>query len=327
MKIVQPHEFFRLDFDQILKEGKRQEELLMENIGEFMVVKNIHQYFSDVVIPLIYSNDWVYEAATRFATKYALDCIDLIRISSEEISKSQARLLELKNEVISLIDDARENGYIKYFTGTRELKKASDFTGLLKISKMPNQWKLKVKSLYDRIVDREKLHILTGLRGITDAYETNLPRIMFVVKRAIKVKNQIPTKQSDNYIRGISEDISWYERYIKKDHPLFPVLGNISYFYKVARNVGNHHKGFEWIPEKNIVVLEDNNTRLEITSSEFIQKMRYITVYICDLGLRGILSGYCKHEHGEISNQLVKDYIKIFPEDWDKGEKGKVQFY
>jgi len=303
------------------------EELLKENIGEFNIVKNIHEYFAEVVIPLIYSNDWVYEAATRFATKYALDCIDLDRIYAEEISTAQTKLLELKDEVISIIEDAKENGYVKYFTGKRELNKTSDFTGLLDVSKMTNEWKLKAQSLYDRVVDREKLHILTGLRAITDAYETNLPRIMFVVKRVIKVKNQIPPSESDNLLRGTSEDISWYERYITKEHPLFPVLGNLSNFYKIARNVGNHHEGFEWIPERNIVELEDNNDRIEITSSEFIQKMRYLTIYVCDLGLRGILSGFSKREHGEISNKLVKEYIKIFPDNWDKGEIGKVQFY
>ena len=327
MKIVTPHEFFRLDFDQIPEEGLRQEGLLKENIGEYEIVKNIHKYFAEAVIPLIHSNDWVYEAATRFATKYALDCIDLFRINAEEISTAQTRLLELKVEILSMIEDAKENGYLKYFTGRRELNKTSDFIELLDISKMTYELRLSVQKLYDRVVDREKLHILSGLRAITDSYETNLARIMFVVKRAIKVKNHISPSESDNLLRGISEDISWYQRYISKDHPLFPILGNLSNFYKIARNVGNHHKGLEWIPERNLVVLEDNNDRIEITSSKFIQKMRYMTIYICDLGLRGILSGFCKREHGEISNKLVKEYIKIFPDDWDRGEIGKVQFY
>ncbi len=37
MKKVLPHEFFYLDFKQILEEGRRQEDIYHGNVGEFLV--------------------------------------------------------------------------------------------------------------------------------------------------------------------------------------------------------------------------------------------------------------------------------------------------
>lgn len=48
---------------------------------------------------------------------------------------------------------------------------------------------------------------------------------------------------------------------------------------------------------------------------------------MCDLGVRGMLAGFCERERGEISNNLVIEYEKIFPPDWTGGEEGLVQFY
>lgn len=57
MKTVWPHEFFHLDFDQMLEEGKRQEEISPVNKGEHSLVRNMHAYFDSEVLPLILSND------------------------------------------------------------------------------------------------------------------------------------------------------------------------------------------------------------------------------------------------------------------------------
>ena len=67
MKRVWPHQFFRLDFDQILKEGERQEQIHTANKGEYALVRNMHAYFSNDVLPLIVGNDWVFDAAGREA--------------------------------------------------------------------------------------------------------------------------------------------------------------------------------------------------------------------------------------------------------------------
>ncbi len=157
-------------------------------------------------------------------------------------------------------------------------------------------------------------------------YETSLPRIMFVVKRAIKVLNGIQSQPSDNELHGISGDITWYSKYIGKGHPIFPIFGHLQSFYKIARNVGNHHKGFTLEPNTNLITLSDTKDKAKISATLFLQKHRHLT-HFCDLGLRGILSAFCKNEQGGISNRLVNEYAKIFPPDWTGGEKGIVDLY
>lgn len=326
MREIRPHTFFQLDFEQILDEGKRQEAQLKANAGEFKINRGMFIFFSEIVIPLIKSDDWVYDAALRFASDFALDCFNIDRLTGNEISQSQNKISKLKGEVQEIVHDAKKAGYLKYFIGPIELEKASDFKSLLLIKKMNRLWRTRVEELYARVTDEENLGMLSVLRAIRDTYEINLPRIMFVVKRAIKVADNIPKKTSDNLLVGISEDMSWYERYLTKDHPLFPVLGYISSFYKPARNVANHHKGFTWVPEENIIVLEDESRVVRITSIEYVHKMRYL-IYLCEFGLRGILSGFCEREHGKMSNNLVVEYNKIFTEDNENEEKVKVIFY
>jgi hypothetical protein len=326
MQKVKPHEFFRLDFDQLVEEGKRQEYLLTANAGEHNLVKNMHEFFANTVLPLIISDDWVFEAANRFATEYAMDCIRLLRLSGTEVYQAQQNLMKIKGEVIDIIEDAKSCGYIVPFRGRRELEKASDFITLLQINQMPKSWEDRVSDLHNRAIDREEMHVFTALRGLRDMYETSLPRIMYVVKRAIKVVDRVESKPSDNELRGISEDITWYSKYIPSNHALFPLFGKLSDFYKIARNVGNHHQGFRWNPNRNLVILEDSNDKIEVNVTEFIQKFRYL-IYVCELGVRGILASFCEREQGDISKNLVVEYAKIFPPDWAGGEKGIVEFY
>ncbi len=321
-----PHELFRLDFDQMVEEGKRQEDLLTTNMGELALVKKMHSFFSDTVLPLIISDDWVFEATMRFATEYAIDCIRVLRLTGSEVYQAQQNLMELKIEVQEIINDAKGSGYLIPLTGRKELEKASDFKSLLKINRMSKRWKTRVGDLHSRIVDREDLHVFTALRALRDVYETALPRIMYVVKRAIKIIDGIPRKESDNELRGISEDITWYSRYISSEHALYPVFGELSSFYKIARNVGNHHQGFKWNPSENSVILEDTNEMIEVNVTEFGQKLRYL-IYLCELGFRGILASFCEREQGEISKKLVLEYSRIFPSNWNGGEEGVVEFY
>lgn len=326
MRKVKPHEFFRLDFDQMVEEGKRQQYLLTANKGEHELIKNMHEFFANIVLPLIISNDWVFDAANRFANEYASECFRLLRLTGLEVFQAQQSLLDIKIEVQEIIKDAKASGYIVPFRGKKELEKASDFITLLQTEKMPMTWKERVNNLHARVVDREEMHVFTALRALRDLYEIELPRIMYVVKRTIKVVDNIERKPSDNELRGISEDISWYSRYIQENHALHPVFGGLSDFYKIARNVGNHHQGFRWEPSKNMVCLEDLNDSIEVDATEFIQKFRYL-IYVCELGVRGILASFCEREQGETSKKMVIEYYKIFPPDWDSGEKGIVEFY
>ena len=199
MREIKPHTYFRLDFEQILEEGKRQEEQLKANAGELKINKGMYNFFAEIVIPLIISNDWVYDAASKFASDFALDCIHIDRLTGNEIYQSQNIIFKLKGEVQKIIQDAKRAGYLKYFTGSIELEKASDFKSLLKTKGMNKIWRIRVEELYKRITDEEKLGMLSVLRAIRDTYEINLPRIMFVVKRAIKVTDNIPQKNPTIY--------------------------------------------------------------------------------------------------------------------------------
>ena len=111
-KTVKPHKFFREDFDQLVVEGKRQEYLLTVNAGEHDLVKNMYEFFDATVLPLIISDDWVFEAANRFATEYAMDCFRLLRSTGAEVYQAQKSLMDIKNEVQKIISDAKATGYL-----------------------------------------------------------------------------------------------------------------------------------------------------------------------------------------------------------------------
>ncbi len=143
MRRVKPHEYFRLDFDQILEEGKQQEELLAVNKGEFVLVKNIHGFFDTSVLPLINSNQWVWDAADQFAKEYALDCIHDQRLTGRELYENNQKLLKLKDEIYDIVARIKLAGYIDSF-GSNDLDKMSDFINLIPINRIPLQIRAQV---------------------------------------------------------------------------------------------------------------------------------------------------------------------------------------
>ena len=322
---VWPHELFRIDFDQILEQGKRQEEIHLANRGEFSLVQNMHAYFRDEVMPLVFHDDWVCEAASQFALEYAMDCFHFLRLSGQEVYSAQKDMLELKEKIVAFLARAYEAGAVPQ-AGTIDLPKVSDFLALIEPGKLPSDMRSESMRLHGEAVEREILSLKVTLRGIRGSYETLLPRVMYVVRRAIKVTLGLPPRPSDNELSGISSYISWYTARVVSDHPLYPVLGELRGFYRVARNVGSHHRGLEWRPETNEVLLSDNTTVLRMPSHEFQQKFRHL-VYLCDLGLRGILSAFCQWEQGAAANRLVSEYVKSFPEDFPEGQLGAVRCY
>ena len=325
MRTVLPHTFFRLDFDQMLEEGKRQEEIHPANKGEYALVRNIHTYFDGAVLPLIISSDWVFEAASRFAADYAIDCFHLLRLSGQEVYNTQKDLLEINEGIEHLLARACHAGAAP-LAGRINLLKGSDFLELVELDKLNAKMRREARTLYGRAKDHEILQIKVTLRAIHSSYETTLPRVMYVVRRAIKVKLRLPAKKSDDELTGISAYMNWYEKRVNSGHPLYPVLGKLRSFYKIARNVGSHHRGLRWEPDSNEVILTDEKTELRMSVHEFQQKYRYLS-NLCELGLRGILSAFCEREQGAVSNWLVKEYAKTFPEDFPQGEQGVVRFY
>jgi hypothetical protein len=325
MRTVSPHEFFRLDFDKMLDEGKRQETIHPANSGEENLVTRMHAYFDTEVLPLIAEDDWVYEAAYKFATDYARDCFHLLQLTGQEAFRTQSELQELNRKIIDFLARAHLSGAAP-LAGQVDLAKASDFQSLLLIHRLSRQMRLEAGKLLEQATDHESLQLWVTLRGIRATYEISLPRIMYVVRRAIKVSQNLSPRPSDDDLIDISSYISWYKAYVSDDHALNPVLGELDTFYKVARNVGSHHHGLEWVPESNEVVLRDRHTVLKVPVHLFQQKYRHLT-YVCELGLRGILSAFCRREQGNAANQLVKSYIRTFPEDFPPGEPGRVRFY
>ena len=110
MRRVWPHEFFRIDFDQMLEEGKRQERINVANKGEYAIVQNMHTYFDSEVLPLILSNDWVFEAAKRFASDYAIGCFQYLRLGGREAYETQKGLLEINERVVNFLAQAQLDG-------------------------------------------------------------------------------------------------------------------------------------------------------------------------------------------------------------------------
>jgi hypothetical protein len=325
MRKVWPHEFFRLDFDQMLEEGKRQEKIHTANAGEYNLVRSMHTYFDSEVLPSILNDDWVYEATSTFVSDYAIDCFHFLKLSGQEAFNAQKNLLELNEKVVDFLARAYHADAAPS-AGIIDLPKASDFLDLVEVDRLSLEMRSEAETLYEQAKDHEFLQLRVTLRGIRESYETSLPRVMYVVRRAIKVKLGLSPQPSDDELTGISEYISWYTARVSSGHPLYPVLGELHSFYKIARNVGSHHRGLEWKPESDQVILADDNTVLTMPLHEFQQKYRCI-IYVCELGLRGILSAFCERERGRVSNWLVREYVKTFPDDFPEGEPGTVRFY
>lgn len=324
MRTVWPHEFFRLEFDQILEEGRHQEAVHPANTGEYALVRQMHAYLADEALPLILGNNRVFEAAFRFASEDAADCFHSLRLTGVEVFKAQQTKLAIDRQVVEFLGQAIRMG--RASPRQHDLAKASDFYPLLHLDRLPNAIRAQAERLRARASDHEALQLRVTLRAIRDLYEVVLPRIMYVVRCALRVRLAQQPAESDNELRGMSESLTWYEAHIESGHALFPVLGYLRTFYKIARNVASHHQGFKWEPATNEVILTDSNDNLRIPVVEFQQRYRHL-VYLCDLGQRGILAAFCEREQGPIANGLVKEYIKTFPDDFPQGEEGRLRLY
>jgi hypothetical protein len=325
MERVTPHQFFRIDFDQILDEARRQERIHPLNEGEYAIVRRMHGYFDGDVLPLVVSNDWVFEAAKRFVLDFTQACFDFLKLTGKEIHGIQKNLGLVNEQITDFLARAHIAGAAPQ-AGEVALSKASDFVGLILLDKLPAEMQREVGPLRWLAHDHEVLQLKATLRGIRDAYETPLPRVMYVVRRAMKSKLGLPHRAADDDLTSISEYVSWYARYLSGEHALSPVLGELASFYKTARNDASHHQGLEWKPETGEVLLRDRDTVLAVPFHVFQQRYRYL-IYICELGLRGILSAFCERERGLRSNLLVVEYLKTFPDGFPAGEPGEVAFY
>jgi len=320
-----PHEVFRLDFDAILKEGKHQEELDPSNRGEYDLVKGIHTYYSGEVVPLIAQNDWVFQAASRLVLDHVGAYFQCVRLSGRDAFQVQTRLHSLNRQISDFISTHCP----KALAGqTVTLTKASDFITLLELDELSKQTQAQATRLFEQVKDHEAMQLTVTLRNIRDTYEMGLPRVMFVVRRAMKVKEGIRAKSCDEDLLSPSDYIDWFTSHADNQHPFYPILGDrqLTQFYRVARNVASHHRGLEWESKVNQVILKDRRVSLLVHIREFQQRYRYL-VYLCDYGLRAIFSAFCEREQGTLSDDLKDEYEKTFPEGFPAGETATPAYY
>jgi hypothetical protein len=326
MRRVWPHEFFRIDLDQLPIEGKQQEDMLPANLGEHRLAFDIHHYFSDEVLPLIVCDDWVFEAAATFASEYARDCFLNLRLGGMEVYRIQQNLIEIKEKVVDFVARVAI-AYPSLLPPELAMTKPSDFAKLMEINGLDKSRRSEAEALYELCRDHERLQVEVVLRSIRDCYETTLPRVMYVIRRAIKVTLGLPPKPSDSRLTSISDYMDWYEHRVNSTHALYPIFGKLRTFYAVARNCASHHQGLTWKPDSDTIILRDAHNTVEVHVDQFMQRHRYLVVYLCDYGLRGILSAFCERERGPVAKMLVTEYCRTFPENFPAGEQAQVRFY
>jgi len=319
-KAFYPHELLRTDFNQIHEEAKRQEKIHPFNTGEFEIAKNVYRFFDGIVIPSILKSDWVFESAQQFAENYALAYFHTLRLIGEQTVNWQNRLLKLKDKVLDLLARFSQAGRAPKQIST-DLAKASDFVNLLFWANLTNDEKLEANELHKETIDHEDLHLTLTLRNIGDVYEMGLPRVFFVIKRAMKENKGLEGSKSDKILLPPSDYIDWFVNQSNESHDLFQIVGNATnrQFFKVARNVRGHHRGLKWDRESNLVILEDLEEKIAVHIHDFSQKHRLLD-YLCTYGMRAILAAFCERDQGKAAMRIYMEYEKLFPPGFPSGE-------
>lgn len=327
LRKVKPHECFRADFDAILEEGKRQERIDAHNIGEAQIVADMHTFLDQEVLPAILNNDWVFDAAQAFASKYAEECFATWKLTGDEVYAAQQKLLRLKSEVEDFLERADEFNAVRRSQQELVEEKMSNFPRIVKRYNLPLEMQAEATRLFEEVSEHEALQIRIVVRAIRENYTKILPRLMYVIRRAMVIKPSESEAQNYEDLKDISEILNWYENAADESHPLYPVFGELRALYRVIRNVANHPEDYVWNSNEDTIAFPiPNNKPLKINSRELTQKYRYL-VHLCDLGMRGISLAFCEREQGPISNDLLRQYAKIFPENFPGGEEVIVTFY
>ncbi len=312
-----PHEFFRIEFDTLLEEGRRQERIDPENAGEAQEIESLHKYLDKEVLPLVTSHDWVFEAADRLAREWIQHVFDQEFLTGAQCYSMQTALHKLKEEVIGFVARASARGWTKKSadSGLR-LKKASDFYYLLDVRRINDRAAMaeaqRLRSTTESHERRQVRLIMTALR---DLYAKVFPQVMFVVKRAMKVNANLPPSEGDNKLRDVSEDLCWYDSRVGPGSALYLLTKDLRNKYRVVRNASSHPGQFAWLPHTNIVRFLESKMKqwTEFDVDEYHRLYRRLVLF-CDMGIRGILSAYCQREHGDFSCQLVGQWVETFPD-------------
>jgi len=322
-----PHQAFQFDFDQLISEAQRQERVSSVNVGELDVAQDIHSFFSSQVVPLVESDDWVFESAQMLAGELVYPYFNALRLSGKQAFEWQKQLHKVNEEAIDLLARLHICGKAP-LAGEVDLAKASDFIDLVSIEMLSSEERNQVTDLYKRLRDQEVMQLTVTLSGIRDMYEMALPRVFFVARRAMKKQLGLRPRESDNELLQPSDYVDWYTKHHNATHLLARIIGGkeMRRFYRVSRNVANHHRGIGWVENEDKVVLDDLHHRLDIHVHKFQQRYRYL-VYLCDYGIRAILASFCKMDRGETSNRVFEEYDRTFPSDFPKSKFRHIRPY
>lgn len=315
MKVeLYPHQIFELDFQQLLQEAERQEDTHSANRGEKKIAEGILDFFSAIIRPQIEQSHWVFESARMFADTHVAQYFRTLRLSGEQAVRYQQQLHETNEAVVQTLASLARQGKAP-MAGRIDLVKGSDFVDLVLMDQLNDEDKQKVEGLHERVVRHEELQLNLTLRLIRDMYEIALPRVMFVVRRALKEALRLRPTGTDDRLLEPQHYVDWFSTHVDPSLPVYEILAGeeLRSFYRTARNVASHHRGLHWLPEQNLVVLKDKNKPpLEVPVHKFQQRYRYLQ-YFCDYGVRGILASFCAKERGELSLRVCQDYEATFP--------------
>jgi len=323
--VVYPHEFFRIDFDEILKEGQRQERIWAANAGEAKEVRLLHDYYDLEVLPLIVADDWVFEGAKRLALEWAQDCFDQLRQTGHEVYRMQRKLQTLKDEVVDFLARAIRNGWTKSKSEQDivDLRKPSDFYEELLPCRINERGAyVKAQALRDKAREHERQQVRLIMTAARDLFSHVFPQIMFVVKRAIAVHQNLHRGAAYDEVSDPAEDLCWYESRVAAGTGAYLVTAELRHRYRIIRNAASHPGQFLWVPTSNVVRFEDETGRwVEFDVDDYHRYYRRL-VFFCDLGIRGILSAYCDRARDDVSYHLVKSYFAVFPDDYRSARPG-----
>ena len=298
---------FQADFLAMFKEVQRQEEIGPFHSDDAEIGKEIFFFFAKDILPLIRSNDWVYEAAKQFAAEYANEYFTTLRLLGS-VKENQERLAILRKGVQQFIEEAMTLGLAP---SSVTLTKPSDFAKVVNFDKLTANMKQKANRLHDEATDLEHLYVNVASQAMQGLYEKGLPRIFYVTRRALKVQMKLKHTPADSNLLEAHQYLDWCSHHLTAQHILSRSLVEHRKFYKVVRNVDSHVTGPKWLPESDAVYLPDRDAQPIVNITEFSKRYRYL-MYFCEIGARGILGIFCDCEKGPISNNVKDRYIKIY---------------
>jgi hypothetical protein len=246
--------------------------------------------------------------------EYSYDYFDQVRLTGDQVTKYQNQLLDLKRKVVDLLANLGRKGKA-FVPEALDLKKISDFINLVDQSKLDEEEFALVEELVAASRDHETLQLKLTLEALSDMYEVGFPRIMYVLRRGLKIILNNPPTSSDEKLLSPPNYMDWIKANLDQSHVLVSYYADDKprNFYKFARNVASHHRALRMDWDRNFVDLEDQDETLSIPINEFQQRYRYLN-YLVDYGVRGILYHFSDVERGEISFAVSNSYEKIFPD-------------